>query len=426
MSAIPLFDEFLEKNKSDIADLSKFRLWHVESLLSQASNIFDRCLSGMQYHDSLFLEHAKLSDQLEYEIKVNAIEKERINNNSIKKDKIASKLEKERLNLVTTQYLSAMDHAQKLYDHHDKHGGTNHWNAGKELNRTIISKHHHETRLKEIDFEDEFLSEDVVLREKIYEEKWNSINIIQNQIEFIQAKLKENRRLFARDMADARDRCIVAAEGLQLIYGYNIPCPSENNNDENTLINWIVWCRNAVMWLAAFSQLDQGMIKTLSIKNLVDDISWSEFINSSKNSSKLYFKIPKEYFEPYSYVRIRGVRAFTSEINSKDSIWALDVKLPQFGVMAQADGNLKKEVIINQQDFPICRLGRVTTRYITTQAETVGAVAWMNASPIGAYENSTNDELSNYWHIDLYQITEDADFLNLADVQLEISLLARF
>lgn len=137
----------------------------------------------------------------------------------------------------------------------------------------------------------------------------------------------------------------------------------------------IEWARQAIRWLSAFAQNDQGFTVSISLKSLVD---WPRFLAGEL----CQFSIPDDLFQGHTHVRLRGIALG----HTKHEIGSQTVIGCRISVPSVAKVVFEREVasqIIDQRQMPHCTLGAVRYFGLGREPEVAGTVSLMNASPWG-------------------------------------------
>lgn len=224
---------------------------------------------------------------------------------------------------------------------------------------------------------------------------------------------------FQRDFRDALARIYKAADGLRLIYGYNVPLPQSitklktkdfkkerQQSPYKYLDDSIIWVRNAISWLVRFSQSDQNYVLPVSVKRLMPKEDWD------KGKGVWECEIKKDLFPGQSHVRLRGISAFVV-LNPDDNagVWQAIIRPPQQSFCEHLSGNSKD---LDQCKIPPCRLGRIRTREDIRDPDITGILTLHNVSPFGK------------WKVEISKIsTEDIPVEKIKDVHIDLHLAVR-
>jgi hypothetical protein len=181
----------------------------------------------------------------------------------------------------------------------------------------------------------------------------------------------------SRDFEDAIDRLTVASEGLRDIYGYLDEFDLEKNAPIEQIDYAVLWARNAVRWLNAFSQLDQSFTTSISLRKEAG-ANWSDVIDGDAAS----FTLPEKMFPHHQYVRLRGLAASLALKTESSYAVAVALSPPKYGKIVRTENGTDKSVTLDQRLVPSCLLGAVRSTNSHLQQETAGAISLMNVSPI--------------------------------------------
>jgi hypothetical protein len=210
---------------------------------------------------------------------------------------------------------------------------------------------------------------------------------------------------FNRDFRDALARVFVAIQGMIDIYGYDVPLPAQlmavrdGKKHDNLHDSAVVWLRDAVAWLTAFSYADQNYTLPVSLRGSMTKDTWSE----GRKAGKWDFDINEERFPTQRHVRLRGVSAFvvfdqgTSDWERDSSIWNVVIRAPQTATYHHLSN---KTVTVNQSYLPPARLGRVALRSAIQPADITAVSAFHNASPIGRWQLAISKKAINGINLD--------------------------
>jgi len=229
-------------------------------------------------------------------------------------------------------------------------------------------------------------------------------------------------RVFARisrDLREASHRLLVASDGLRRVYGYaqeyslSYGRGREGGGVEDKIESSVLWCRDAIQWLSAFSQHDQAFSTVISIKEVVG-AAWPTL--AQVDGSRVEFDVSPDLFKDHRYVRLRGLSAVTSMSGGSSPLYC-SVSVPAYGVFFgdPRTGGETDRLPVDQRDMPTCTLGNVNERRLPQSPEIAGAISLMNASPIA----DPGPERHSKWSIVLSRVVS-GPVSGLEDVLLEI------
>lgn len=199
-------------------------------------------------------------------------------------------------------------------------------------------------------------------------------------------------RRMLRDLCDALARLTVAAEGLRTIYGRDVPLPATvktviaGRPDEvdavNALDDALIWVRDSIAYLVAFTQHDQLYTVTISVKQLLPHHPWpheEEDWHKGRKSGTWKFSITDELFPSQTYVRLRGASICT---RGADGNWRGSLIAPMTSYFRQANSTT---VPIDQSGVPPVYAGRIAPRSPEFNGDVVGRNTLRNVAPFGEW-----------------------------------------
>jgi hypothetical protein len=212
---------------------------------------------------------------------------------------------------------------------------------------------------------------------------------------------------FEHDFRQATTMMEVAAKGLREIYGYKEALPSdpfppkENVTPRRFYDACIIWVRNALSFLASFSQKEQTYIQPISLRRILPVAQWE----GGKQQGEWKLTITEQHLkETYAkdlfHVRLRGLNVFVMHKDA-NSVWQVILRAPMKGTSRHLPGQLEnnKPVILDldQSKVPICLIGRVMGRSSPRDPDLVGLSSQYNISPFGEWsvKVSQKDLLGN-------------------------------
>lgn len=411
--------------------LGRFRKWHVESLLNQAADLLDRCLRDRsQYNDLRFRW-----EQLEFERKETE-QSQALLDEQVKAGMLTveiDKLDKE----VSEKNADDAAHAAIVADleaHYrptgnpQAHGLRAIWRQG-ELSKKINLL---DAGIKGMQLSWEQKSKN--FREKSIE---SAKEIRRQKTDEMKGEgafnLKEQFRMLAesitRDFKDAYDRMRVAYDGLVMFYAFDRhaghqPPPTLNPNTDRfgPIDASVLWTREAIRWLIAFGQLDQGWTYSFSVRALVGDAEWGKAVGHGKTEADFTFILPRALFDSHTFVRMRGMSMFA--VGDKLFLpLSASARLPRRAISHQIWAvGASTYTSIDQTALPNCYWGRVETRSSPRMPDVVGLVSLMNASPI----SDTDFKTDGNWEVRIRTINAPgADLDGLTDLHVELSLTGK-
>lgn len=369
---------------------ARFRPWHVEINLNKAADLLDRCLADRAALNALRAQQALLDlsvllDRHELEIDEDRVQSGYHDAKSALASEKATMLENTLANFgVIDPYLQRAHEASPG-------GSPGQWQTGAEVHKNAIYR--------------DQLSNDRVIA------KSDSITVAQEvgraktRTRLARNRLEQKVQLASaagpldyafqaralllriqRDLSDATDRLVVASAGLRDIYGYpedfpllSIRSKGEDQFQLSRLDAAVVWVRDAIRWLAAFSQLDQSFVVSLSLKSLLGEKKFREVISGGT----AFFSIPSKHLVKHRYMRLRGLSA-QSVTSRPTGVLSIELTPPRRGrfVVLDERGNTKT-LEVDQSTMPECVLGRVQDYRVAFVPDISGAISLMNASPMG-------------------------------------------
>jgi hypothetical protein len=457
----------------DLADIdllkSKFRFWHIETLVNQSAQLVEDCLNDLKEIYSL-KNQSFIYNQEKNEITKNIEIEERFLMkftgdddipNAIDEKSFSIQLETEKsIRDLNNSENSAYPYNANQYIIEDPRQGDgmkqsnnpNYYHLQNRLNRNNLEIQKLDAELK-ILYKSERDKKDIKEKErkqKIIEINKEKLKIrgeneyyssIFNYELFIQLA---NERL-ERNYKDLVERIFVIEEGLEKIYDIKPTIQYELNKKvssgktqkytfeeiiEDPLlagqekmiyfnlsplqkINDIyLWLYDKIKYLASYSQLDQSFTSCYSLKELFT-VDIFEKLKNSEKSFEAEFKIPVESFPNLTHenIRFRGIGAFIIGSAGKFP-WKINIKFPKNAFYLRD----AKENFVDQSEIPNCILGRVENINSQRNIEYCGLNSLINISPL-TYENySITIEKPN---VDYEQ------FGDILDIILEINLTGK-
>jgi len=187
------------------------------------------------------------------------------------------------------------------------------------------------------------------------------------------------RERFSADFRHALARLKAIQKGLDQLYGYRIPLPSEEA-DVDYYDQVLFWTRQTIQWLIRFSRVEQTIVLPVSIRTLVGDEAWDR-----GNKQKAWsFRFPKEALPTARHVRVRGLSAVVVDhLKLRDRLWQVELGVPARAEVVHLDGTV---VTVDQSSVPPLMLGRVGERDAARDPDVAGLSSLHNASPFGEWQ----------------------------------------
>ncbi len=426
------------------AAAAKFRFWHVETLLNRASDLLDRCLSEQARWDSLRAQEAVLRQAMTAEDQLLSVEEKKIEIGSFDYP-VQDAIAKEKMLAAIFDFMGG----------DRQHGALQHiQQAGNVANETNHDQYAYQIQLAAADqwraTTERYLHEReeasaAVTRVRGTEDA-PDVKGRPGSVELAKLNIKQARDRFNtkktaaenggpldfawqarrcaeranRDFEDASGRLLIASDGMLKIYGYEQSIDPVldliERGDAPSISASISWTREAIKWLAAFSQNDQTFTVAVSLRGALGD-RWKEAI--ANPSADFPFRINSSLFSNHHYVRLRGLSASLMFSPTATEIFPVRCVLgvPDkaiFIVPGALPGSKSEERQILQDKMPRCVLGHVLDYRVPLEPEVCGAISLMNASPIATAE-------SNGWSVEVSTI-ENADLALLDDIVLQIKV----
>jgi hypothetical protein len=401
---------------------SRFHFWHVESLLNQAADLLDRCLMEQAKYDSLRAQASMAVSSLRADEEPLAIEEGQVTagaydfplNDAIFKNISLNNLIANEVAARTS--LVSIDNLNQLLETHA---------SAIEKERARVDIQLHELTRGRGQMERELASREeareagdlgrvsvqkILLKQARVRLEERRSNMSKDGPLDFSAQADRSLLRLRRDHADAVDRLIVASDGMSRIYGYTDHFLAQTS--PTAFDDAVLWAREAIRWLAAFSQKDQTFTVTVSLHRALGN-DWSKIQTENK---ELFFAVDPSFFKGHRYVRLRGLSA-SMRLAPASGPFPLRcvVKPPNTAVFTRlADDGTDDPLTVSQAAIPPCTLGRIMDCRVPLEPEVCGAISLMNASPIA---EDTNDD--GRWSLHVQRITED-ELADLQDIFLEL------
>ncbi|GAB3788039.1 hypothetical protein GCM10028818_54010 [Spirosoma horti] len=392
---------------------SKFRKWHVESLLNQAVDLLEKCLEEERQYRSLLFTSLQFQLDLNSELNALEFEEKKISQDYFKREKIISEIDRAGLSETEVRHKILLAFSEDLNSRSGALGFTileqnrltqdffDRFNEDvtRRIRSEILDK-----KILWLDEDEKNIIDQTQKRRDLYKEKLDATN--EKRPFNLSKPIEQIAKRLQRNYEDGYARLSVAKEGLELIYNYDIiDLP---NVEENLISELLIWNRNAIEWLAAYQQRDQGITRTISIRSLIGQTEWDKLgISLETGEAETSFYIPATYFNGYENVRLRGIGA--SIIGAAGLYpWTITIKVPEKAIFYRNNKDIVRESkrnqtrLIDQSKMPFCMLGRVENRMSKHPVEISGMISLMNASPIGEPKILETDEGKD-WIIKIYK-----------------------
>ncbi|MEI2767729.1 MAG: hypothetical protein V9E86_04340 [Nitrosomonas sp.] len=399
----------------------EYRYWQIESLLSQAIDLLDRCLIRRNVVVEFEIKHFFQQQQIDKDrVSLDAEDlkktglyyqlRQEISHENIKEASKNKQAANEVLNMTQQIYDGAKTHEERQVQHvaiHEARLSTNHWNT-----QDIIA-HKNKTMVE---------TENIVQEQAVralraeYDNKKNKFESPDGFLNFNnQAKIYYH--LLLSDFRDALERLRASEVGMQRYYGYEMRLPADGSL-ELSLESYIEAAYKAFRWLQAFSHKDQATCKVISVRHFVGEEDWQRETNNILGGRELNFNfwITDSLFD-LSHVRLRGISAYI--VGEIPIAWTGVVTLPATANVKYLSG---KSEPLNQSEIPSCKLGRIDSKFSHRIPDVYGSVSLSNASPISADKTTESS-----WKLTL-NVPELRYFdskLKINDVQLELLFMGQ-
>lgn len=411
-------------------NIGRFRFWHVEALLNQSADLLDRCLLQRQYLRTLE------EKRLEIKFRIVGMKSDRKTENG----RVTSGFYKREATLVGetaqgqrtqlwNELVGAGTMAKIWFD--QGAGSPDRAQREAEWHTTMAARHIEDANRA---MRDAILP----LAKQEGEDSTTASNARQNAIGgwlagvyahedkdeeksvlYLDYQIDSERKAILDDFEDAFDRANVASDGLHKLYGYSNQLPQGTSIHSDTLSlldTTSLWVRQAIRWLTAILQYDQVFTISCSLKKLASQ----DFQNFSTSFEQLghatiAFHVPLSLVDGHSFVRLRGISLIGNKLTGTISA---KISLPKTAQSFQPnDLDSKNIVILHQEEFPKCLIGRVADGSVVRAPEVAGSNSILNASPFG-----TPDELGK---LELAISSNSGDQIKFKDFYVEMTLAGR-
>lgn len=212
---------------------------------------------------------------------------------------------------------------------------------------------------------------------------------------------------------EAVNRAAVAEEGLKRIYDRSepsLPIATGSETLSAMITSVAMWVRDSIKWLEAYQQQEQNFTRVLSIRSLLNRSQWTQ-LKHSRDSYSLKLRIPDELFRSHDNCRIRAVGA--SLVGEAGVVpWSMSIRVPERAVYERNGGAVE----VDQSNLPPCLLGRVENRRGACPSQSCDTTV-LNASPMGL---ATPE---GAWTIEIFKPLGSSveSFDHISDIVLEIN-----
>ena len=400
MAAITSLNKYLAEYTPPPNLSGRYRSWHVEALLNQASDLLDRCISERRELQSLDIKRTENKIKLASSIADAKLFSARLTSNWYAS--AITGFDKPEYQSLLNEYLTALmtakNHAHNLA--FEPPGPSNSKNITEYSALAQVKKSELEKLDKTLQIDTLRTDLDAMITsfkahvdnteaERLAQEPGGALNY-DVQINLLQRRIVD-------DFQDAYDRLIVANQGLKKFYGYNISLPVLGSTPNETVLSILdetcLWTRAAVRWMVASAQYEQVFTSQLSARSVVGSNNWQQAMEQLLETSEttITLWVDKSRAAGCRFCRLRGISAFVS---GSEELWSASVTLPTLAVSVQlnTEGN-EVHVKLDQTDLPKCILGRIQNRQATREPEVGGANSLRNSSPFG-FQNDKDGLIS--------------------------------
>jgi hypothetical protein len=367
---------------------TKFRPWHVETLLTEAGTLIDRCLEEFKYYSSLDYDWNAFQLDLETQ------------------EKKLGLVKHEAGEVVTTESTTPQETEDFA-------------NVSQEPIEDLDA----DMAARSVELRPE---EEQVALETAGASFSTSLEVREDEVRRKQAlsapgrplALNEQRDLalkrLCRDYEEAVNRVCVAEEGLKTYYGHAGPSSAISYEAETlgtSITNLSIWIRNSIEWLAGYQLQEQAFTRVVSVRALLNRNAWVQ-LKHTRDSFSTKLQVPADLFRGYDNCRIRGIGA--SLIGEAGTVpWSIMLRLPDEALYERPG----QSVDVDQSRLASCLLGRVENRRSSQPLEIYGVTTLINASPIG------RSNQAGMWSLEIIKPwgVSSESFSQLEDVVLEIN-----
>lgn len=193
--------------------------------------------------------------------------------------------------------------------------------------------------------------------------------------------IEASRKRFQQDFRHGYARMIRAQQGLREIYLKDTDIPMPEGSPD-VFDQCLIWVREQIQWLIRFTTKDQSMVLPISVRKLAGEEGWGKI----KTGGIGDFELPyDEYLSGMSHIRLQGFSASITESHEEMVLRRLTIRPPTIGRAIDRTGRDSKHEI-DQSAVPNITAARVTKRNLYRGADLLGASAAHNLSPIGIWK----------------------------------------
>jgi hypothetical protein len=402
-----------------------FRFWNVEGLLTQATELLDRCVRDRGAYDSLVAQRETLRLAIESEEAAVTEDEDRVRSGYFVEQLNQLKTRLLYLESVKGEYPDINGNLAEAFDRYPKEGAKHtlsqlmadrrkFWLQTAEYNSTVAA----------VNYEINLSNADLPRRMRLIEKSRARIESKKHLSQDGRALDFGNQASFicdriVKDFEEAYLRLFAAAIGFKLLFGakFDLIEPLTRRGQDGTpkrLDALVDTARQMIAFLARFGQLDQSFLHTLSLAQ-------HEVKNDGSNpkARKFVFELEPSLYAELAFIRFRGVSAMARFASTASSALALEVKAPIHAISLHESVDGKAEPVqVDQSGIPSCKLGRVLDTRLPQATEVGGQVSLANISPL------TDITKNSKWSITVTGIETD-DLGSLEDILLTLHLTAR-
>lgn len=393
---------------------NEFRFWHVEALLNQSANLIDKCVADLAEFKRLEMLEFTVSQELE-------LARELLRDEQLRR----------RREIDAT--IHSIWHQKNAKSNHDSAASVG---SKGEVARAYQLFAENLDRQERLDQSEQYLEElksDILDNDKLFQFKNEQLARKLSKFTGTDTALDIQYQMglcfsrFSRNFDDALKRSIIAQKGLEAVYGRVskldplavADTPLDIQKRLSTLYDWIY---EAIEFISAYSQLDQGFTVCFSLKSVLTDLE-SQRLSSRDSFFEEYFSIDHNLFpiQTHSNIRLKGIAA--SLIGNVGHIpWTIEMGLPESCVYNRVSEEGEVVYTIEHSSRMSCILGRVENRNSPRPVEFGGAVSLNNLSPLGVGEG-----LKSLWSARITKPigVSSETFSNIEDIVIELALVGR-
>jgi len=388
---------------------NEFRFWQVESLVNQAADLLDRCLSDLAIAKSFEVRAFNLTQELNHEGNLLDLEQKRID----------QYVYDDQENYI--KYKISFNEQNKWFHHRARSNTQANRESPSQIELLDLAQEEHGQEHSLLGTYLKWAERDKIFNKDEFEIKRSRLALKKKFVEEgqmldfrSQAKIARDRCW--RDFKDAYHRLLVAQKGLQKLFGYpGQPFLPKNpvafGEKDQPIHDTVTWVRNTIQWISKFVHHDQFFSVTVSLLEMLGE---DEF-EASRDNNSFKFKIPDSYFRNHKFIRLRGISAFVNAIQVATKPWGISLETPEESKVKGSDGGYRD---INQRALASLTFGRVEGRDSLRMPEVLGSTSHINSSPLSA------DSDEGYWKLTLEHTgLTNAERYPVNDIQLELFLV---